>query len=240
MRFVGGAARVVLRRVEVNFMRFVRSTLLAAGFLVAGTAGAMAWTGVTTAAVNARKGPGTRYAVVSTLPAGAAVNVASCTQNWCATNVGYVSAHYLAQGGNAPVQVVVQPYGGYFYDDYDDYYYGGYGIGYGGGYWGPAWRPGWHGRPPYWHGRPPYWHGRPPHWGGKPPHGKPPHWGGGGRPPHWGSGPQRPVVHRSPGFAGPRFSGPRFSGSGFHGARPVYRPGGGFGGGFRGVGGRRR
>lgn len=226
-------------------MRFAK-TLLAAGFLVAGTASALAWPATVTSSANVRSGPGTRYPIVTTLPAGTTVDVSSCPAGWCRTQDGYIAASLLAQGGGT--SVVVQPYANNYYDDYyDDGFYDGGWVG--GGYWGPGWGPGrrwwWNNhRPPNWHGRPPHWGGKPPHWGGKPPGGKPPQWGGGGRPPKWVAGPGGGP--RPGGWSGnrtPRMSygggGPGFSSSARMGGGPmIYRPsGGGFGGGRMGGGG---
>ena len=57
--------------------------------------------GTTTAAVNVRSGPGARYGLLGTLPAGSPVNVVSCAGAWCQTQYGYVSARYVTQGGRA-------------------------------------------------------------------------------------------------------------------------------------------
>ncbi|MCJ8142900.1 SH3 domain-containing protein, partial [Ancylobacter sp. A5.8] len=48
--------------------------------------------------VNVRSGPGTRFNVVGSLPAGAPVDIMSCTGSWCQTQYGYVSARLVSQG----------------------------------------------------------------------------------------------------------------------------------------------
>ncbi|MGA0562334.1 SH3 domain-containing protein [Ancylobacter sp. VNQ12] len=63
--------------------------------------GAVAGGGTTTAAVNVRSGPGVRYGVLGTLPAGSPVNIVSCSGAWCQTQYGYVSARHVTQGAFA-------------------------------------------------------------------------------------------------------------------------------------------
>jgi hypothetical protein len=190
----------------------------------------MAWTATTTTAANVRSGPGTGYPVVTTLPAGSAIDVSSCPGSWCQTQDGFIAASLLAQGGGG-TRVVVQPYADNYYgddfygDDFygDDFYDGGfYGGGWaGGGYWGPGWGPS---RRWAWSNNRPYWGNRP--WGGNPPH-----WGAGGRPPNWVN---RPGVGPRPGWAvnrGPRMGyygggGTRFSNARVGGGQMIYRPGG--------------
>ena len=71
---------------------------LAAG----GTATAAAAPGVTKGSVNLRAGPGTHYARIITIPAGAPVAVLRCAR-WCevvfAGRKGWASAAYIARGG---------------------------------------------------------------------------------------------------------------------------------------------
>lgn len=64
-------------------------------------AGAYAATGTATTRtnVNVRSGPGVRYALLGTLPAGSPVSVVGCTGSWCQTQYGYVSARHIDQGG---------------------------------------------------------------------------------------------------------------------------------------------
>jgi len=89
---------------------------LAAGALLlsAGTAGAE----VITNDLHLRNGPGTRYRVIDTMPAGAYVDVLGCGGAWCRVEwrglVGFASASYLARGGGAyayapPVYVAPPP-----------------------------------------------------------------------------------------------------------------------------------
>lgn len=66
--------------------------------------------------LNLRSGPGTRYGVIDTMPAGAYVNVIGCGGSWCRVDwhgrVGYASASYLGGGeayAAAPVYVAPPP-----------------------------------------------------------------------------------------------------------------------------------
>ena len=205
-------------------MRVPKSLFLAVGLLVAGSVAASARPATVTTDLNVRSGPGTRYAVIGSLPAGARVDVGGCTGNWCRVAGGYASASFLSFGGGT--SVVVQP--GYYGNDVAlgvgafalgaavgsgwGYWNGpGYwGPGYWGpGYWrGPGWgprywgRPGWRGRPVYWRGGP-GWRGGPvaPGWRGRPVYRGRPALGG------------RPVLYRPPmggGFRGGGFRGGRF------------------------------
>jgi Bacterial SH3 domain len=119
---------------------------LAAGvfLLSAGTAAAA----TLTAGLNLRAGPGTRYGVIDTMPAGAQVSVLNCGAYWCRVDwrgeEGYASSRYISGSGYASNGYYASPgysYGyGYpdAYDYPDDYgYYGpvvGFGFGYGGYY----------------------------------------------------------------------------------------------------------
>lgn len=86
---------------------------LAAGLLLASAGAAMASPAVVTNDLNLRSGPGTRYAVVATMPAGATVNVMNCGGAWCRVSwgdaVGFASRSYLGNGGPGPAYVVVPP-----------------------------------------------------------------------------------------------------------------------------------
>lgn len=167
-------------------MRFTKSLMLAAGLMLAGTVAASARSAVVTTDLNVRSGPGTRYAVVGALPAGARVNVGGCSGNWCRAGGGFVSASYLAFGGGGGPRVVVQP--NYYANDVAlgvgafalgaavGSAWGGPGWGYGPywgpgpGYWGPRYgygpryygpRRGYWGGGPGWRGRPVYYRGGP-------------------------------------------------------------------------------
>jgi uncharacterized protein YraI len=117
---------------------------LAGGLLLLSAGVACASTATVTNDLNLRSGPGTRYGVIDTLPAGSAVEVLGCNGSWCrvATNegAGYASASYLDLGGaayaQAPGPVYVEP-------QYYDYGWSpgwgpgvGIGIGFGGGWHG--------------------------------------------------------------------------------------------------------
>ena len=84
--------------------------VVAAGLAVslAFTQGANAAPGVAKGSVNLRAGPGTNYARIATIPAGAPVNVLRCGR-WCevvyAGRKGWASAAYIARGA--------MPRGGY-------------------------------------------------------------------------------------------------------------------------------
>lgn len=208
-------------------MSAMKSLGLAAGLLIGGTVATAAWPATVTADVNVRSGPGTKYRVVTSLPAGTRVDVASCGGSWCRIGGGYVSARYLSRGRGT--SVVVRPSQSYFYNDY---YGGGYGYGYyaGPGYWGP----GYIGGPGYW--GPGYW--GPGYWGGgyyRPNY--PPSSGGGKPPPGWSggspSGGPPPGMRPPPSYRPPSMSGgPRPGGPS---GAPAYRASGGGGGPSGGV-----
>ena len=119
-------------------------SLAAAGSLAAAISAstiAMAEPGVATGDVNMRTGPGTGYPIITTIPAGAPIEIYGCS-NWCEVDYagaqGYVSANYVSAAAGTPAPV----YGGGYYDYSDGYYgyapsiyfsFGGYGSGYG---WG--------------------------------------------------------------------------------------------------------
>lgn len=91
-----------------------RPFLAAAGLAVAVLASAaQAAPGVATGSVNMRTGPGTNYAKITTIPAGAPVEVFGCS-SWCQVAYGgaqgYASARYISTGGGyAPAPPVYQP-----------------------------------------------------------------------------------------------------------------------------------
>lgn len=106
--------------------------------VIAALAGTMAFSGsawalaaVTTANVNLREGPGTRYRVLTVLPPDTAVDVGGCNRGWCLTRVddltGWVSERYLAGLVNPPVIGE-----SYFIPIFPGYYYP---------YWGRWYRP---------------------------------------------------------------------------------------------------
>jgi len=193
---------------------------------------ALAQDAVTTGAVNLRAGPGTQFPRVTTLPAGAGVDITSCNGAWCRVvyrgMTGFVSRNLLDEDSvvvapprriyvEPPVyvrpRVYVEPP---FYADPPFY---------------PSYRPGW--RPPYRYGRPGF--GPRPGWNGG---GRPGWSGGGGRPgpgPGWSDGGGRPGP--GPGWSGGGGRpgpGPGWSGGG--GGRPGPGPGWSGGGGRPGPG----
>jgi uncharacterized protein YraI len=80
---------------------FLFPLLLAAAVVVGPTRTANAAPGVAKGSVNLRAGPGTNYARIATIPAGARVNVLRCGR-WCeviyAGRRGWASASYIARG----------------------------------------------------------------------------------------------------------------------------------------------
>jgi uncharacterized protein YraI len=88
--------------------------------------GGLAWSaaeaapGVATGNVNMRTGPGTGYAVITTIPAGAPVEVLGCP-SWCevayAGTRGWASSNYISAAAVAPAApaVVYQPAPRYVY-----------------------------------------------------------------------------------------------------------------------------
>lgn len=78
----------------------LRSIAFAAGLFAATSA--LAASALVTTDLNLRTGPGTRYARITAMPAGAIVDVRGCTAgyNWCRVNWrgydGWASARYLA------------------------------------------------------------------------------------------------------------------------------------------------
>lgn len=143
------------------FRRLVTAAALVAGLMTL-PAVAVAADAFTTGNVNVRSGPGTGYARVGTLPAGTAVTVRGCEENWCSVRRGglhgWVSANFLSDTSyrpsyRPPVVIVPPPI---------------------------VVRPP-HYRPPHWN-RPP--HHRPPNW--RPPHGTPPTGSHPSRPPRPG------------------------------------------------------
>ncbi len=78
----------------------LKTLTLAAGVLLASAGIASA--AVVTNDLNLRSGPGTRYRVVDTMPAGAHVRVLGCGGAWCRVDwhgrVGFASASYIGGG----------------------------------------------------------------------------------------------------------------------------------------------
>jgi uncharacterized protein YraI len=89
---------------------------------------------VTTGAVNMRAGPGTRFPVVTTIPAGAIVGVYGCVQDysWCDTGWGnargWVSSRYISTFYVNNVYAAYQPIFPVLFFDYGywDIWYTGY------------------------------------------------------------------------------------------------------------------
>ena len=125
----------------------LKSLSLAAGLFLASAAAAAAAPAAVTSDINVRSGPGTKYAAIGSVPAGATVNVLSCNGAWCriafGNRQGFINNTYLAAADEGPVYSEGPPvvYAGPVYG----YGYAwGPGWGWGGG-WGGGWRGGWHG-----------------------------------------------------------------------------------------------
>jgi uncharacterized protein YraI len=115
------------------------SSYMAAGALVLGLAlpgTAIAQTVASTADVNMRAGPGTRFPVVTTIPQNRNVNVIGCDQNldWCDVewrgNRGWVFADYLTvsdQRRSGPLaeigRLLSVPFAAFNPDNYWDQHY---------------------------------------------------------------------------------------------------------------------
>lgn len=89
-------------------------------FMVAAPAAQAGWEAHTTADVNMREGPGSRYAVITVIPAGEPVYVHECPSSWCDVGWngyrGYVYSRYLSGSGEyldgyaAPPPVIIERY----------------------------------------------------------------------------------------------------------------------------------
>jgi uncharacterized protein YgiM (DUF1202 family) len=83
-------------------------TALGLGFLVAAIAtSAQAATVATLTDIKLRRGPGTSFAAITTLPRGTRLHLGDCTKdlNWCKVywrgTEGWASSHYLSEPGQA-------------------------------------------------------------------------------------------------------------------------------------------
>ena len=83
----------------------VRSFALAMALAVVPPAIAAAAPGQVTGSVNLRAGPSTGYPIITTIPAGARIDVRNCA-SWCSVGFagysGWVSASYVAAGAYRP------------------------------------------------------------------------------------------------------------------------------------------
>jgi SH3 domain-containing protein len=111
---------------------------------------------VVSAKVNLRSGAGTDFEVITTIPAGSAVRVTGCDNEWCALTwngqSGYAIARNLDLGVSRQARAYPAQPGPGYPEDYDR-------PGYGPGYYGP---PAVYG-PAYYYGPRVYYYGRP--WG---------------------------------------------------------------------------
>ena len=118
---------------------------LSAGLFLASAGVAAAAPAMVTGDLNLRAGPGTGYAVINTMPAGATVNVLGCSGSWCRVawggSRGFASRSYLDRAGPVyaaePPPVVVGPPPVV-----------GFGFG-----WGGGWHGGYHHHHRGWHHR---------------------------------------------------------------------------------------
>ena len=111
-----------------------RKSLYLAGALT----GALLWSvaaqaapGAATGNVNMRSGSGTAYPVIAQVPAGAALDIGTCS-SWCEVNyggrMGYVSANYVSASAGPSANAYA--YYDDYYPSYDDYYDYPYADGY--------------------------------------------------------------------------------------------------------------
>lgn len=112
------------------------AAVLAGALLTASAANAAP--GVATGDVNMRSGPGTGYSVITTIPAGAPLEIYGCS-SWCqvgyAGTQGYVSGNYVSGAAVAEPYAYAAPVRPRYYDYYDDYGYApsiSFGFGFGG------------------------------------------------------------------------------------------------------------
>ena len=93
-------------------MTTIRSLTLSIALLAATSTFAAAAPGQAIGAVNLRTGPSTAYPVITTIPAGARVDVRNCA-GWCSVRFGgvsgYASASYIATGAYRPAPRVYAP-----------------------------------------------------------------------------------------------------------------------------------
>lgn len=79
-------------------MKKMKLPLTVAGILALSALPAFA--AVVTSELNLRRGPGTNYNVIASMPAGARVRVGPCTGNWCKVgwrgHRGYAAAGYIS------------------------------------------------------------------------------------------------------------------------------------------------
>lgn len=116
----------------------INRSFLAAG-IVASTlfaaSAATAASGVATGDVNLRAGPGTGYAVITTIPAGAPLEIYGCS-SWCQVSYGgtqgYVSGNYVSAGRAVDPYAYATPVRPRYYNYAPSYGYApAYGYGYG-------------------------------------------------------------------------------------------------------------
>jgi len=115
-------------------MYTMKRLLLGVSLVALSTGAALAAPAIVESGLNLRSGPGTEYAVITTLPAGTTVNASDCAGGWCRVSYngeeGYASRAYLGIETAAE-----QPYPSYGYYGYYEPGYGYYNPDY--GYYNP-------------------------------------------------------------------------------------------------------
>lgn len=89
-----------------RLIALLAAAVLASGVLSLLAAPSLARPAQTTAALNLRAGPGTQYRVITTMPAGARVDLGKCGEGWCAVawrgRNGFASRRGLAGTAGFP------------------------------------------------------------------------------------------------------------------------------------------
>lgn len=137
-------------------MTLARAVFLAVASLALTVVSANARPTTVTSEVNLRDTPTTSGKILTLIPKGTAIEVATCTNGWCQVSFngqqGYVISRNLSIPQGLPRRVVHRPMPQVYADGeeiYDPgpvyvgppppYYYGGYYGPYYRGYWGPRW-----------------------------------------------------------------------------------------------------
>jgi hypothetical protein len=95
--------------------KFALAVIAAVAGVLAFSGAAWALAAVTTADVNVREGPGTRYSIITAIPANTPVDVEGCQSGWCLANIdglrGWISERYLSGLVSPPVIApIIIPY----------------------------------------------------------------------------------------------------------------------------------
>ena len=89
-------------------MRILKTTLVALAALALGVSAASAREASTTAELALRSGPGTKYELLLTMPAGADVQTSGCSRRWCKVSWNSYSG-YASQSGLALREAAAAP-----------------------------------------------------------------------------------------------------------------------------------